>query len=1049
MKQISFDVADLDSLRRILVDMSTKREYAAASERLAIICIDQPDFEDATDVARIFYEILPDTKIAGLTTIGEICGGVLSDHTYTVTFMLFEDSDSEVRVLTYDCDMDPLSEIGADISRVLSKTANTRSLMLLANTLAIGSLDELLDNLRLPRKDINVVGACSAIRFTPEFSMENVYVLGDKAVRKGIIAIVFSGINLHTSATYSLGWSPLGTEHTITALNERDEILTIDDQPAADLFKKYLNIKLDKNFIGNIAEFPIIVKRHGKNVARHFYNYDKNGTLRSGGGLSVGEKFRLSYGSINDILNSGRKASRSLQDFHPQSIFMILCNNRNNYLGHNQQSEIDMFRSIAPDVAGCCCFGEIMSFGKRTEHLNNSLVTIAFSESNVDVEEISSYSNFTSFTQSDDILPLSDRIYNLLRVTSEEYAEIKSKELRNEIEIQKAANEAKTQFLSSMSHEIRTPIHASVGMTEMIIRESRESNIIEYAHNAKSAQTMLLNIVNAVLDFSRIEAGKMEILEEEYSLSHVLNDLNNMVSEKAEEKNLNLSFNVDPAVPDPLFGDEVRIRQVLLNLLNNAVKYTFSGSIELSLSYEVISLHSIALIFHVKDTGIGMKNEDIERLFSPFERAYERSTHSIEGTGLGMTIARRLLNLMGSDLYVTSQYGVGSDFSFRLIQQVSDWKPMGDFYENVKRAREMPDQNGTSSFIAPDAHILAVDDIPLNHTVLKSLLKRTKIQVDSAESGQAAIELCKKNKYDIILMDHLMPGMSGTEAMLIIKKPAPDSLNAETPVIILTASAVAGMREKFLQSGFDDYLAKPVKADKLEDMIMKYLPPALIKESDETIEEEEVPDGRITEEMIQNSLSEIKDLDYREGLKLCGEWDTYLTILREFSDSWPRQADNLRQYITDRDLRNYTIIVHALKNSARLLGAADISKEAALLEKLGEEGDLMTIRSRSYSFIKRCDSIREALKEVIDIGQNLSLTNSEMISMEDLNDAYSAISEYASVYDMDSADQIMKKLLTYRIPPSEEIRFKRVQSLMREVQYDELIELLNKGKKDE
>jgi hypothetical protein len=277
---------------------------------------------------------------------------------------------------------------------VLSKTQDAKSLMLFANTLTIGPLDELLDNIKLPSKDINVVGACSAIRFTPGFSFGNVYVLGDKAVRKGIIAIVFSGKNLHTSSTYSLGWSPLGAEHTISALNERDEIITIDDQPAADLFKKYLNIKLDKNFIGNIAEFPIIIKRHGKNVARHFYNFDKNGTLKSGGDLAVGEKFRLSYGSTNDILNSGRKASRTLQDFHPQSVFMIVCSNRYNYLGYNQQSEIDMFRSLAPDVAGCCCFGEIMSFGKHTEHLNNSLVTIAFSESSAQAEEISSYSNF-------------------------------------------------------------------------------------------------------------------------------------------------------------------------------------------------------------------------------------------------------------------------------------------------------------------------------------------------------------------------------------------------------------------------------------------------------------------------------------------------------------------------------------------------------------------------------------------------------------------------------------------------------------------------------
>lgn len=387
-----------------------------------------------------------------------------------------------------------------------------------------------------------------------------------------------------------------------------------------------------------------------------------------------------------------------------------------------------------------------------------------------------------------------------------------------------AASEAKSSFLSSMSHEIRTPINAVIGMNEMILREAKDKNLIYYAENIKTAGATLLGIINDILDFSKIEAGKVEIIEGEYDLSSVINDLVNMIKVRADEKGLELYLNIDREIPKCLYGDEVRIKQIITNILTNAVKYTDKGSITLTMGYVKIPMDpdNVLLSVAVEDTGRGIKDEDIDKLFGEFQRIDEKNSRHIEGTGLGMSITRSLLNLMGSDIIVTSEYGKGSNFSFILNQRVIKWEPLGDYEASYKEHLNNIEVY-KQKFTAPDAHVLIVDDTPMNITVFKALIKESKIAIDCARDGDTAINLAAKNKYDIMFIDHMMPGKDGIVTLHEIKS-FNDALNFETPAICLTANAIQGAREMYIEAGFNDYLTKPIETSELDRMLMEYIP---------------------------------------------------------------------------------------------------------------------------------------------------------------------------------------------------------------------------------
>lgn len=384
------------------------------------------------------------------------------------------------------------------------------------------------------------------------------------------------------------------------------------------------------------------------------------------------------------------------------------------------------------------------------------------------------------------------------------------------------ANEAKSAFLANMSHEIRTPINAVMGMNEMILRESEEPAILEYAKNIQNASKTLLVLINDILDFSKIESGMMEVVEETYSLKSMLKALKTECSMRAEEKGLVLTFVVPEDTPSILLGDEVRVRQILLNILTNAVKYTMKGSVTMTVTYERVTQKQLKLTFAVADTGIGIKEENIDRLFGKFDRINEEQVHAIEGTGLGLSIVDKLVKLMNGTVTVESVYGQGSTFTVCLQQEIVGEETVGSLNEEETTKHEKR-RRGVPLFVAPDAKVLAVDDNKVNLTVIRGLLRKTRVQITCAASGRECLEYAAKEQYDVILLDHMMPIMDGIETLEELKK-MPDNKSKDAAVIVLTANAMAGVREMYLEKGFDDYLSKPIEGAVLEQLLMKYLP---------------------------------------------------------------------------------------------------------------------------------------------------------------------------------------------------------------------------------
>lgn len=518
-----------------------------------------------------------------------------------------------------------------------------------------------------------------------------------------------------------------------------------------------------------------------------------------------------------------------------------------------------------------------------------------------------------------------------------------------------AANQAKTAFLSMMSHEIRTPINAVIGMNEMILRESSEENILTYAENAHAASLSLLSIINDILDFSKIEAGKMDILPAEYALPSLVNDLVNLVRLRAEEHGLALYVKVDPETPHTLFGDEVRVKQVITNILTNAVKYTEKGSVSFSVGFHQTAQNEIALDVSVTDTGRGIREEELDKLFAAFDRLDEEQTRKIEGTGLGLNITQQLLHMMGSRLEVRSVFGKGSTFSFSLPQKVASWEGVGDITDALKHI-EGKRARRNAGFVAPTARILVVDDAPMNIAVISSLLRRTKIFVDTASSGEECVEKFGANQYDLVFLDHRMPGMDGMETLGELKRLYPGKIK-DTPIISLTANAVFGAKEEYLAAGFSDYLSKPVMPDALDATLLKHLPAdKLVFTSTDEVETDETP--------LPDWLSDIPLISTRRGVEFCGGNQEYLDALKIFAASIEERADELENLYKSRDYTGYTIKVHALKSMAKSIGASELSELASEMEEAGRNRDIAALTAGAEVLLSLYRSLDEPLKRL-------------------------------------------------------------------------------------
>ncbi len=490
-----------------------------------------------------------------------------------------------------------------------------------------------------------------------------------------------------------------------------------------------------------------------------------------------------------------------------------------------------------------------------------------------------------------------------------------------------AANKAKSAFLANMSHEIRTPINAVLGMNEMILREEREPEIRGYAENIRTAGNSLLAIVNDVLDISKIESGRIEISNGEYELSSLVSDCCSMTALRAQEKGLSMNVVCDGEIPLKLIGDEPHIRQVVVNLLTNAVKYTENGGVTLTVSGAVDG-DLCRLRFSVLDTGSGISEADQGKLFDQFQRLDLMRNRNIEGTGLGLAIVHRLTELMGGTISVKSVLGEGSEFLFEVPQRIAAGAPSGKLNVNYSTAEPAVYSH---SFEAPEASVLVVDDLPVNLLVIVNLLKDTRIQTDTAGSGAECLEAASRKHYDLILMDHMMPEMDGVETYRRLRSDA-NSPNCGTPVIMLTANALAGVREEYLSEGFADYIPKPVRGDRLEQVIRKNLPPELVLPPtcrEELPEDCSVDFTALTEALPQLNLP--MAMQY-----CCNSPELYTEVLRDYCESG--RYDEMERAYSEKRWEDYCRCVHSLKSTSRTIGLDGLSERARASETALRQG---------------------------------------------------------------------------------------------------------------
>lgn len=496
------------------------------------------------------------------------------------------------------------------------------------------------------------------------------------------------------------------------------------------------------------------------------------------------------------------------------------------------------------------------------------------------------------------------------------------KEKRSQQEAE-TANMAKSSFLANMSHEIRTPINAILGMNEMILREEKDPAIRGYAGNIQASGNSLLSIVSDVLDISKIESGKLEIIPVDYEVNSLISDCCNMAAGRAKAKELELLVECADNVPMKLCGDETHIRQIIMNLLTNAVKYTEKGTVKLIVSGRFTD-GGFVLKVDVSDTGIGIAEENLPQLFTQFQRFDLQRNRNIEGTGLGLSIVKRLCDLMSGTITARSVMGSGSTFTVELPQKVVDSTPCGGVNLNYSAGAEHEYHH---SFEAPEAKILAVDDLPVNLLVIANLLKETRIKIDTAGSGRECLDKCSQQKYDLILMDHMMPEMDG---VLTFEKLHGDksSPNFETPVIMLTANALAGMREQYMDVGFADYVSKPVRGAKLEEAIRRNLPESLIKPASPEIPAEAVstePSG------FADICGAVPELNVNAALQYCcGSAELLNDLLHDFTEN--DHFSDLKAAFEEKRWEDYRRHAHSLKSTSLMIGLTGLSERARASE---------------------------------------------------------------------------------------------------------------------
>lgn len=595
------------------------------------------------------------------------------------------------------------------------------------------------------------------------------------------------------------------------------------------------------------------------------------------------------------------------------------------------------------------------------------------------------------------------------------------------------ANRAKTNFVSNMSHEIRTPMNSIVGITEILLRSRHSPKEQEYLLNIQSSGRVLLTIINDVLDCSKMEAGKMQLFDEPYDTCSLFHDLRISMENRIGHSGLELIYDIDQDIPCKLKGDMGRIRQVIINLVNNAIKYTEKGSVRFSVHVRQKNTDKVMLYYEVADTGIGIRKEDQKILFDAFQRVEMDRNRYVEGTGLGLTISQNLVNMMGGVIEVESEYGKGSRFFFTIEQTIIDPTPVSAVNYNGQKDN-VTEKEAECLFIAPEAHILLVDDNELNLVVAKELLKPLRMQIDTAENGLQAVKMVRGSQYDLVLMDHMMPVMDGIEAAKAIRA-LPEDKYQKLPIIALTANAMVDARKEFLNAGMNGFVAKPIDFARICNQLKLWLPKDLVrdvpKEEAKKLLADDLSDREIQPEDPQMGFS------FEEGVKHCGSKAALMKTIRIFYRTIDSKANKIEQCLREGLISDYVIEIHALKSSALLIGAVPLSEAAKELEDYGKQGKTEVLEEKTPDVLTLYRDLKNILRPYAEKEEDAKKEFSDGEWITALQQIHQCIEQF----DLDGVDQIMEQLEEYQVPECIRESMDQLRVYVADVSLEEIMEL--------